>query len=350
MILKIDFLKYILLKNRKTYYLMVALKNFKEEKLDIKLPKKYEEFTPLIPKILIKTRVEFELTDCSISIANGLRRVLLSELTSYRMYLDMTKFIEHIETNDDYFLPPIFIQSLRMVPIKQSIAKLSKKSDMSDIEFRIEKKNTLGTSIKIYTGDIDIYVAGKKIPNTYFNKTTYLINLSAGKSIYVKGIRLLESTGRDFGGHRMGPLAVCLPMDIEPYNQYTGKGTRTAEANPKHHKIVFNTNDEEPPKKMIKRAISNIINRLQAVKFELSNIEVIGNEQILLINDETETIAQIIYMISAEFYPDREPIFAPIDNSNKIMRIRSLDDNLEEYLKSVIKSAVVILEKIETCI
>ena len=180
------------------------------------------------------------------------------------------------------------------------------------------------------------------------NGTLPLLSLNPGKYIHLSNIFIKTSTGSDKAGHITAFQASCVPLDQTPYNQFLKEGIKSAVSDPKSHRITFGSNGNMSYKEIIYKSCKVIIDRLNIVKDMLDLIESIGDLHTLIINNECDTIGNIIMKTGTELYPKIGIRYDVAYLSTKKMTISIVTENDPKViLNTIIKNTTNIFENIQ---
>ena len=293
-----------------------------------KLPNR--KYSHLLPTVFTPKQMSFTINGTNNAVANAIRRTVLCELRVKHLHLEY----EDIKTDEAFIIPEMIIKRLRMIPINQTVA--------SDATFSINVTNTTAALIDVKSASI--VDAGGKFAGL-FNETFTLFTLHPGKYIRATNIRIKDEYGwrEEYGGCVLACNATSLALDVEPINIYV-KGQQGAIssslANPRVWRVSFTTNGNMPPRAIVGAACDSIVERLRIIKELLWSVESNGDEHILTVNDESDTIGNLLMRGILELYPDIRAVVYSTSATGRILtvRIRCDDDVL-----SVLKAAITLL-------
>lgn len=236
------------------------------ESLSIKKTKELDEIIKLIEKhgtknaqnLLPKSdkkKLYFELHNSNSAFANAIRRTLIDELPTKCMAVDSKNIY-----SDDKFISrsdDVLINNISLIPIKQNIE--SKYFETHDIGLDIF--NDTDDIIEIKVSDIIVRKKDKKeSASTLFPDTNIILTyLRPGKQLRINNIRLEEGYAyKNACKFTLLNNVMYRPLDIEPYDQFTGKGTKSIEKDCKSFAISFTTTGSIEPMEVIKLACEQI--------------------------------------------------------------------------------------------
>ena len=310
----------------------MSIKNLKIQQL---IPNETDkEISKLLPTILIPYHASFDINNINVAIANGLRRVILSELQVKSMKAKLKNF----STTDHFILGDFILNRLQNIPINQNIP--------DDTKFELDVINKTESIMNVKTKDIKILnTTHKKLP---FNDTYTLIQLNPNKSLKISDIYIKKNYGYNHGGHSVACNVVSIPTDIDMYDSFTKIGVRSSISDPKNFKITFNSNGNMEADKIIISACEEIIRRLNNLKDRLDTIEVQNDIHVLHIEHESDTIGNIIIKSINDLYPQ---ISIATYNCNIVthemtIKIRS-KDNAKDIINNVIDKNIKLLESLK---
>ena len=346
----------------------IRVRDWSVEKLVPVVP---ERFKHLLPTVLMPERCEFTIDECSNAVANAIRRTVLCEMKV--MYL--TCDYEDIITDDPHVIPEMIQKRIRMIPLLQSIPP----STVFSLEY--QNKTLLTDDVK--TG---LFVC-KNNNTKYFNETTTLVSIAAGRSIRINNCRIASDfTYKDGLGMcsvAFNATSICLdqvPIDMyadmkktlriinetvelnenhvvsdqkptnnEPNANKTPQSTHIAD--PKVWRIAFNTNGTLPSKEIVKQACSNIIERLKHVLSLLHTIVSNDNQYVLTIHGESHTIGNLLMKTTDELYSDVEAVTYNCPNVERTAIVRIIyADDINTLYKNVIDHLIGTFDTIKSSI
>lgn len=293
-----------------------------------KVPDKYKK---LLPSVLHPQHLEMRIDGVSNAVSNALRRTISCELPVLHLSVEY----ENIITDDRFIIPEMIIKRLRMIPIDQSIPQ--------DTKFRLDITNTTHMVMDVKSSEIvqDIRRPGKSPlkPIRAFNETFTLLTLRPGASINIKNIVLATEYGYN-SGYGMCALAcnvASIALDQVPMNNYTNEGVPAAMSNPRSWKLSFNTNGSMDAKQIVIAACDNIIMRVNNVHDMLYTVENVGDEYILNIDGETDTIGNLFMRTISDLFPD---IRAVSYSTASVGRRCTIRIRCEEDINTVYEAAI----------
>jgi DNA-directed RNA polymerase subunit L len=300
-----------------------------------------------MPKTLFPKHIEFQIAGVTNAESNAIRRTVACELLVSGMHVEY----EDISTNDMFILPEMLINRLRLIPIDQSTPL--------DAVFGLTVTNTTDQLRDVKAGEMRIVSGGKgssthpQLKKLPFNETYTLFTLNAGKSIEIKNIGIHQDYGfnEEHGGHVVAVNAASVAIDQKAINTYEpndGDGIPSRISNPRVWRLRFTTNGTMEPKKIVASACDNIISRVQAVQNLLYSIQNNGDEYILTIDGETDTIGNLFMKTICEIYPDIRAITYSTSSVGRVLTVRiRCDEDINTIYSTTIKHIVKVFTEIK---
>lgn len=300
---------------------MFSVQNVKLDKLQIEKSALLEKYIKLIKTHLDldgndmlpkapRERLSFELHGTYASFANAIRRVLIEELTVKAMKIDDKDII----SNDEFItgMNDVLSKNISMVPIYQD----SLIDDSYDIYLYIA--NRTNEIIEVLVSDIKItkrksrakHVGGKAkseeqnveivdaeesdnesnneaeileeskeidstdvdlVSKLFPEMDIVLARLRPGKFLKLKNITFQTGTAiQDAGAFTLLDNITYKPLDIKPFNQFTGEGTRSIEVDCSKFLITFETKGTIKSKQIIDLVAEYLIKNLLECREKLS--------------------------------------------------------------------------------
>lgn len=269
----------------------------------------------LLPKS-IKKRVSFVLNNTYAAFANAVRRTLTEDIPTTCMVVDE----KDIMTDDEFIsgMSDVLMKNLSLVPIYQTGAVVERHKDLdvylyvfnntNDIldvkarDIRIVRKtsgkkgkhvvNKKGKKGGDDSADTDLLDEIQEIQeedltsDTTAKDTTdekserktenvelcpddniLIMRLRPGKYLKLRNIQLETGTSaKNAGKFSLLNNITYKPLDIDPYDQFTGKGTRSIEKDCKSFEITFSTCGNIEPDEVIKRMHTKLTDDLLDIK------------------------------------------------------------------------------------
>jgi DNA-directed RNA polymerase subunit L len=292
-------------------------------------PKLSGEAGKLLPKTLKPESCEFELHNVSLAIANGIRRAIISETKTRAL----TMLSDDFHTNDVFVkLPDFIISRIRCIPVKQSVSL--------NAVYKLSVTNNTADMMDVKTS----HLTGG--PSNMFDETITILKLNPGKYVTIDKITIDEGYGYNFAGYSTAYGATCIPLDVIPYNMYTGEGVKSMVSDPRSHKIAFDTNGTIDCHNLISNACHEIIDRLENIRTMMYKLQQLEDKYQLYINGENDTTGNIIMKTVCDLYKDIPMFIYTVDDINKGMRLDMQTDDPNGIINGAIKYASDVLKKI----
>ena len=244
----------------------------------------------LLPVVLKPQLCEFNIRGANAKIANGIRRVISSGVKTIRLTFDL----EDYETNDPFAkLNDLMLLAVQSIPIKQDTPK--------DATFSINVKNSESQSMNITAGDI---ISDKQSVKNIFDHATPLMPLAPNKYLKIKKIYIDEGYEHEHGTFCLSSAASSIPLDQTPYDMYTKRGVSASFADPREHRIRFETHGQINPLKLVRLACEEIISRLNKTREMLYTLEQVDDFHKLVVIGEDYTVGMIIFHTVCDLYTE----------------------------------------------
>lgn len=210
-----------------------------------------------------RQQASFIINSTHSKFANAIRRVLVEELPVYCMAFD---YVE-LNTDDDFILCDLLQKNINLIPIQQENkydkiddVNLENKLDKADISNAVENikiksddnsykltlhiTNKTDNIIDITASQLNAFYGKKLIPITDIipDPNIILTRLRPTKTININKIIIICGMSKNnYAKFSLLDNVIYRPLDVEPYNQFTKKGTRSIETTCKKFYIEFTT-------------------------------------------------------------------------------------------------------------
>lgn len=258
------------------------------------------------------TAVEFHLENVLGSIANGIRRIICSEIP----VIAMTTDFQHIETDDERIIPEMVLRRLNEIPLLQSCPQTT--------TWQVDVSNNTGGIINVTAADITAIINtphrnaprpgnASKVPSQQdyvAARDCILCTLEPGTHLAIAPIRVDSFIGSAPGqGHAsVATRATSVPLsDAKNPRQSPGDPTYVlcGVRNDQNFILRFETNnDSESPSSIVRRAIAIFRQRLKAVLELVPAIKISGENWELSVQNETHTIGEALSQAILALYPN----------------------------------------------
>lgn len=287
----------------------------------------------LLPSVVHPESASFVLSGCNVAIANGLRRVMLSELPVYGLTFDYTSY----RSNMPFMLNDYVKTRIRCIPIMQNVDPKT--------TFRLNVMNTTELPLRVKSGDI-VPSHGKKLP---FNETFDVAIIDPGKYLTIDNIYIEHTTTATFGGHNVAVNVACVAMDQTPADLETGAGVPSAVSDPREHRIICTLQGTLSLSELVRKSCDVLAERLEQVVKAIPNVYNTSNVYFLVLPNETHTIGNIIVKGICEAYPTVPLATYSYDTMAKTITISiKIEDDIETILIDVAKRAVKVIQDIKS--
>ena len=296
----------------------------------------------LLPTRLTPKHIRFQVSGVSNAISNAIRRTVCTELLVSALHVEYAD----IKTTDMFHIPEMIMKRISMIPVDQKCPL--------DATFALNVVNTTPMLIDVKSSQIRIVSAGKgtpqrpKLTSAPINETFTLFTLEPGQSIKIDNIGIHQDYGYQpgYGAYVVACNAVSIALDQKPKDMYgvdDPKAISVSMSDPRKWEIAFTTNGTLPPKEIVVAACNNIINRVQLVSDMLSDIRSSGNEYILVIEGESDTIGNLFMKSICELFPDIIAVIYKAPSHDRTCTIRIICDEdvnvvFDTAIKYIVKS------------
>lgn len=266
-----------------------------------KLIPKHPLVQHLLPEKIFVAECTLVLNDVNNAVANALRRTICMELPVKALSV----VAENIVCNDEYVIPEMVAERFKMIPIMQSTPVSTK--------FSLNVRNDTGVIRDVLSGEIK-RAGGGELP---FEAQFTLFTLNPGSSAEIAHISIIEEYGYmpKCGMMVLASGCVSKPLDVVPIDLKTRIGESSSMANPRKWQISFTAHGTMPEHDIVVAACNNIVARIESVKEITSQIQSNGNEHILNVPGETDTIGNLFMRTVLDLHPTGVSILYLVDNS-----------------------------------
>lgn len=252
-----------------SFFKMVSAKIISSKKNAINLNgTAYASLSKQVPTVLNQV-FTFELSETNCSLANAIRRTLISEMPIKHLTVSLTD----INTTDPYVVGEVIRKRIEMIPISQSI--------QDDLVFSIRFENQSDTYVDVLSSEIKVNGITESKDIVPFIP---ICDINSGCSFAVNDIHVTESFGFDNARVSIGKVA----YEIIDHDMNQSSITST----PSKFRITLETPGIINPLEMVRKAIDNLLSRLSQIDFNDSIIEF--DVYKLHIANETYSIGQMI--------------------------------------------------------
>ena len=209
----------------------------------------FESLSKKIPTLVNRT-LTFELRDANCALANAIRRTLMSEMPIKHLTVSLTD----IKTTDPYVIGEAIRKRIEMIPVSQSIDEES--------VFAIRFENNGDEYVDVLSSEIKLNgVASTKDIVPFIP----ICDINSGTSFTINDICVVESYGFDNSRVSIGRVAYeILDQDFN---------IPSVTATPTKFRMELETPGIIDPVEMVRKAIDNLLTRLDAIDYSLAVIE-----------------------------------------------------------------------------
>ena len=247
---------------------MPSAKIIANKSSSISLSKNYASLSKLIP-LVVNNTLTFELKNANCALANAIRRTLISEMPIKHLTVSLTD----IKTTDPYVIGEAIRKRIEMIPISQSTDE--------DSVFAVRFENNTDGYIDVSSSEIKLNgVASSKdiLPSIP------ICDINSGTSFTINDIRVVESYGFDNSRASIGRVAYeMIDQDFT---------VPSVMSEPTSFRLEVETAGVINPVEMVKKAIDNLISRLDQIDYSLNVVEF--DIYKLTIPNETHSIGRLL--------------------------------------------------------
>lgn len=251
----------------------------------------------------------FSLRNVHISIANGLKRVLMDEVESHCLSIKPGSF----HTTDPFMIEHFVRNRIELIPLLRIL-----NPEIKNMKFKLHIHNTSQDILAVYSKDIKP-IHGK-LPAPIMNPTFKLAELQPGSELKIDEISIASGIGRNRASFAIGCAGSIRHLDVPRFSaeEINNKGGKAAYGsgykissllvNSRNHEVqvVFQAMNEDTReihcKKILREACNVILKYNNIVRKEVRHHT---NNMVKIISpDMTDTIGHIIARYFYELNPD----------------------------------------------
>jgi len=310
-----------------------SIRAFTTKELIPDVPEKYRS---LLDTRLIPQQCSFEINNVNLGVANGVRRILHSELLTKVLKFAREDFI----STDEFQIVEMIEKRMSSIPISQSISNAAK--------FSLHAVNNSKETLDVKTSSISIVSGVKSLP---FNSNITICTLQPGKSLTIKNIKIDESYGYLNSLYTMCFNTSCVPLDQKPktifYNHVSDSDEVPASlSNPRKHKIQFTTNGVLDPKMILQNCCASIVSRLEKTREIINELNLTtSGEFIYTIPNESDTIGNMVVRQYFDAFPDANITYS-VNTNKRELYIRVKEITKTQIIK-IVDELIQIFEKLD---
>jgi DNA-directed RNA polymerase alpha subunit len=205
--------------------------------------------------------VSFELHKTYAGFANAIRRVLIEEIPVVCATVNDGQIL-----SDDEFirgLTVLLVKNINLTPINQEL-----NYDARDFTISLNVFNNSNEIIDVTTGDFTVESKNNiKVSDVFTNLNIVLIRLRPMKYLKIGELTFERGAGYiDSAKFSLLNNVNYKPLDIVPYDIYTGGGTRTAEYDCKQFYISYTTAGNISPSKVLELTTNHLTTQLKLMR------------------------------------------------------------------------------------
>ncbi len=287
------------------------------------VPQKYAhllpdpKFTPYI--------CEFDLSGVGSSVANAIRRTMMSEMSVIGFYCD-----GDIKTTDPFIsrVEELFRTRMIVTPVMQSTP--------TDAVYRFRIKNETDSPLDVPFGQLQ-QIGGKRMENPCEpHAIAFVLGPHHSFECTVK-IDSRFGNQRGNGGRQIAVNCASIARGFEPLNTIAGTGESVSTSNIRNWTIRFTTNGIMAPLQCVRAVIANLVDRLRVVRETVAdNIRQVRDEWELHI-DGTYTISKLLEQHIYDTQSGIDAVVARVDERNResTLRLKTQADPIETIIGAV---------------
>lgn len=294
------------------------------------------------------------------AIANGLRRILLSEMDNLALVMDPDEW----KCNDEFVMVDLIMQRLTLIPLVQAQVK-------EGMRFVLDVANDTDAPMDVMSSKL-LFVASGKDRNADvfpFYETINILTLQPHRSVRLVAI-VTRGSGYDNAAFATAFTAVSIPLDERPQESMAyseplpyAKDARiipsSSQSNPHVYMLRFETVGKGKPADILRRAISSFIERARALKGahviigqeKQSGGSSVQNEDLedlytIKMHGETRTIGELFVRCCYAVHPRIDFAASDLDDltDDLTIRVRSNGEDVAAIIGTTVDYAIAKLE------
>ena len=295
----------------------ISISDFQTVSLAPNVNPKYKHLAPTITG----SECSFTLHGVDNAFANAIRRVISAELSVRYLHCEY----EDLITDDPFVIPEMITKRLKQIPLMQT----------ANGTYALHVENNSLETLDVKTKDLRGSLGA-------INQNITIVTLQPGCKISFR-CTIASARGYEIGSGMCAVAVNCVSLakDIEPFNLYTEKGVKSQMCDPRVWEIRFKTNGTEKPSHIVQRACDDIVERLNRLTGLLYTIQENEEEYHIRVQNESDTIGNLIMKSVCDQYPDVDSITytVPTVERSLLIKIKYADD-VVAMLKNVINHLV----------
>jgi DNA-directed RNA polymerase subunit L len=309
---------------------------------------------------LLNTYVTMEIKGIPTEYINAIRRTSIDEIESYALQTpDVSS--NSWDCNDKFILHSFVEQRIGLIRLKHNI------DEYTSIRYNLNVENNTTSIMKVYSKDLKL-VSGK-VNGYLFNPTYEICILQPSTYIIINDIFITVGIGKNNAKYQKACNAFYTHLDIEQYSHdetHSKNGSQSSKsgykescmlASPKHHLYVATIPATSGEKNEITNIYINICNNIThrlrkilscidsptkdssntfGIEYNVYQISDGNYEGVIIINNETATIGNLIKKTLHDLVPDLNVNFCNIEHHNGCIKL--IIQHREHINKLIIKT------------
>jgi hypothetical protein len=204
-------------------------------------------------------QVSFIISNTFTGMANAIRRCLMAEIETQCLHFEK----ENLETTDDYILYDALVKNINMIPIYQDAALEAKQV------LYLYSKNNSHNFAEVMASEFVIADNSHSPPKESAAKkimaetTLPIVRLMTARHINIKKCEIVRGFAyQDAAKFTLLNSVAYEPLDVTPYDPFTGEGVSSTRSNPTKFAISYITKGNIKPKEVMLKCCDSLIARL----------------------------------------------------------------------------------------
>jgi hypothetical protein len=257
----------------------------------------------------------FELHNTNSSFANAVRRVLIEEIPVLALGFEQNKLF----SDDEFILYDQVMKCINMIPINQDLTQ--------DYHVSLDVRNDTDEIITVRAADLLVHKRGKAndakksvddnrggnlISELIPDSCITICALRPNKRLVISDIDIVEGYGKDDAAKFALLTNVKFEIldAVEPFNQFTGKGVRSIEYDPKNFRISFCTSTNTTVKAVLAKLKTALVSKYERAQALLQ--EYIDSKQTNYSSDFLEVLVGENNMYEYKFFSEYIQLSYPL--------------------------------------
>ena len=204
-------------------------------------------------------QVSFVISNTFTGMANAIRRCLMAEIETQCLHFEK----ENLETTDDYILYDALVKNINMIPIYQDAVLEAKQV------LYLYSKNNSHNFAEVMASEFVIADNNHSPPKESAAKkimaetTLPIVRLMSARHINIKKCEIVRGFAyQDAAKFTLLNSVAYEPLDVTPYDPFTGEGVSSTRSNPTKFAISYITKGNIKPKEVMLKCCDSLIARL----------------------------------------------------------------------------------------